>query len=444
VTDPTSETGTLELLQQFRQALGARQFDEAERWGEAVSQRDPGDEDVIAFLVARAIGRRDAAQALRLSQAAVRSRPESARLQFHLGTALAATGDHASALSAFQQARVRDPEMMVAALWQADEELALGREQDALRSRLQALALAERAGLLAPGKALVPAVRTRVEAAIAAVQAARRAAVDAALMPLRKGHGDAALARIDRALAKVHGEPAAAPNNPLQQPTLLWLPGLPDQAWFEREQFPFLRALEQATPQIREELLGVLADESEFSPYIDMPANAPAASIFQALNRAPDWSAYHLFRHGQRVEAHCQRCPQTVAVLESLPLMRIPEHSPEILFSVLKPHTHIPPHAGVINGRLTVHLPLIVPENCGALRAGDQQREWRVGECMIFDDSYIHEAWNDSDQTRVVLIMDVWNPYLSAPERDALATAIAAIGDFHRGHGAEDVTRESN
>jgi aspartate beta-hydroxylase len=444
VTDPQFEPGTEELLQQFRQALSARQFDQAERHGEILSQREPGNEDVIGFLVGRAVARQEAAEALRLCEAAVQSRPDSARLRFHLGTTLEAMHDQEAALTAFRQARERDPELMVAALWQADQELALGRDEEALRSQMQALMLAERSGRLAGGTGLIPPVRERVDRAVAAVQIARRAAVDLALAPLRETQGDSALSRIDRALARIHGQPAPAPTNPLQQPTLLWLPDLPDQAWFEREQFPFLRALEQATAQIREELLGVLADESELSPYIDMPANAPAAGIFHALNHSPNWSAYHLFRHGQRVEEHCRRCPKTVALLETLPLMRIPEHSPEILFSVLKPKTHIPPHTGVINGRLTVHLPLIVPENCGALRAGDEQRQWRVGECLIFDDSFVHEAWNESAQTRVVLILDAWNPYLSDAERQGLATAIAAVGAFHRRYGAEDITHESN
>ena len=442
MTDSQLEPALPELLRQFQHALNARQFDLADRVGEMIAAREPGNEDVVGFLVDRAIGRRDHAYALRICQAAVQSRSGSARLHFQLGTTLQATGDREAALAAFRQARECDPELMVAALWQADQELALGRNDDALRSQMQALALAERSGRLARGTTLAPPVRERIERAVAAVQAERRSAVNLALAPLREVHGDTALSRIDRALARLHGESVPGPSNPLQQPTLLWVPDLPDQAWFEREQFPFLRALEQATTEIRNELLRVLADDSDFSPYIDMPSNAPAATIFHALNRSSNWSAYHLFRHGERVEEHCRRCPATVALLESLPLLRIPEHSPEILFSLLKPHTRIPPHAGVINGRLTVHLPLIVPQNCGALRAGGEARGWREGECLIFDDSYLHEAWNDSEQTRVVLILDAWNPYLSEAEREALALAVAAIGTFHRSHGAEDITRE--
>jgi aspartate beta-hydroxylase len=309
-----------------------------------------------------------------------------------------------------------------------------------LRSQLQALNLAERSGLLARIDTLAPPLRARVDRAMANVQHARRDAIEPALAALRHSAGTDAIARIDRALARLYGESTVGPTHPLQQPSLLFVPGLPDQAWFERTQFPFLATLEAATDTIREELLGILADENDLDAYVDMPDTAPAAVMWKGLNRSPAWSAYHLYRHGERVDAHCARCPKTAALLESLPLMRIPGHAPEILFSVLKPHTHIPPHTGVINGRLTVHLPLIVPENCGALCAGDEQRPWRIGECLVFDDSFVHEAWNDSEQTRVVLILDAWNPHLSSAEREALATAIAELGFFNRRYGTEPHT----
>jgi aspartate beta-hydroxylase len=61
----------------------------------------------------------------------------------------------------------------------------------------------------------------------------------------------------------------------------------------------------------------------------------------------------------------------------------------------------------------------------------------------VFDDSYVHEAWNRSEHTRVVLIFDVWNPDLAIVEREALAAGIAAIGDFHRRHGGADPMREA-
>jgi aspartate beta-hydroxylase len=98
---------------------------------------------------------------------------------------------------------------------------------------------------------------------------------------------------------------------------------------------------------------------------------------------------------------------------------------------VLAPGTHILPHHGVTNARVVTHLPLIVPEAC-ALRAGGEEHAWQEGRCITFDDTFEHEAWNRSEQTRVVLIIDNWNPHLSAVERNAVADLIEAIGDFNR------------
>ena len=435
---------TPELLALMQQALAARDVDGAERIAEIISVREPAQEDAVGFLVARALARDQTLRALSVARGAVHARPDSARLQFHFGLALFAAGDHAVALQAFQAAHACDPTLLAALLWQADCERALGHHSGALRCQLKALNLAEHSGLIPRIATLAPPIRERIERAIVDVQNARRHAIEPALAPLRDTCGAASIARIDRAIARLYGETAPQPTHPLQQPSLLFVPDLPDQAWFEREQFPFLAALEAATDTIREELLDVLADETDLAPYVDMPDAAPAAEMWRELNRSPAWSGYHLYRHGERVDAHCARCPKTAVLLESLPLMRIQDHAPEILFSVLKPHTHIPPHTGVINGRLTVHLPLIVPENCGALRAGDEQRPWRIGECLIFDDSFVHEAWNDSDATRVVLILDTWNPHLTDPERSALSAAIAELGEFHRRYGGDDVTREND
>lgn len=99
------------------------------------------------------------------------------------------------------------------------------------------------------------------------------------------------------------------------------------------------------------------------------------------------------------------------------------------MFSVLAPHTHIPPHHGETNARLVVHLPLIVPEKC-TYRVGFEHRRWAVGETLIFDDSIEHEARNDSDELRVVLIFDVWNPLLSPGDRDMVKRLSAAKRQF--------------
>ncbi|HTD28318.1 MAG TPA: hypothetical protein VK660_02920, partial [Xanthomonadaceae bacterium] len=299
--------GTPELLARLQQALAIRDFDGAERLAEVISVREPDQEDAVGFLVGRALARGDHLRALTVARTGVRRRPDSARLQFQFGLALAAIDNHESALEAFQLARERDPALLAAPLWQADCEHALGRDDDALRSQMRALHLAERIGVLARIDTLAPPMRSRVERAITDVQRARRSAIEPALAPLRNAAGSEGILRIDRALARVYGEPAPKSVNPLQQPSLLFVPDLPDQAWFERSEFPYLAALEAATDMIREELLGVLADDSDLAPYVDMPDTAPAAAMWRDLNRSPAWSGYHLYRHGERVDAHCAR-----------------------------------------------------------------------------------------------------------------------------------------
>ena len=115
-----------------------------------------------------------------------------------------------------------------------------------------------------------------------------------------------------------------------------------------------------------------------------------------------------------------------------MPRAYIPGRAPSAFFSLLKPHSHIPAHTGVTNTRAIIHLPLIVPPAC-SFRVGGETREWREGVAFAFDDTIDHEAWNGSDDLRVVLIFDVWNPHLSLEEQQLLkqfyATADASKAD---------------
>ena len=104
--------------------------------------------------------------------------------------------------------------------------------------------------------------------------------------------------------------------------------------------------------------------------------------------------------------------------------------STPLLFSILDAGTVIPPHTGVTNTRLTVHLPLIIPPNC-AFRVGSETREWIPGKAWVFDDTIEHEAWNRSDMPRAVLIFDIWNPYLSEAERDLIRAATEVFGTYY-------------
>ena len=196
-------------------------------------------------------------------------------------------------------------------------------------------------------------------------------------------------------------------------------PFLPADEFFDRGHFPWLERLEAATPAIRDELKAILASaDPGLAPYIDMPPGTPR-NLWSDLDRSPDWSVLHLWRDGVRIDAVCERAPRTAELVESLPLANIPGRAPAVFFSILRAGKTIPPHTGVTNIRSIVHLPLIVPENCG-FRVGSETREWREGEAFVFDDTIEHEAWNRSDQDRMLLILDCWNPHLSEDEREII------------------------
>ena len=134
------------------------------------------------------------------------------------------------------------------------------------------------------------------------------------------------------------------------------------------------------------------------------------------------WSSVQLWRDGEPVPDLVRRCPKTYEALKLVPQPHFSKRNPSapaVIFSVLGAGARIPPHTGSTNVRLICHLPLVVPPNCH-LRVGNEIRDWERGKLLIFDDTIEHEARNDSDQDRAVLIFDIWRPDLSEEERSAV------------------------
>jgi aspartate beta-hydroxylase len=158
-----------------------------------------------------------------------------------------------------------------------------------------------------------------------------------------------------------------------------------------------------------------------------LPPGPKPANYLGGAAAQPAWDAFFFYRHAKRYDEHHARAPVTSALLESIELCRVRHQAPEILFSVLRPQSTIMPHYGVTNTRLVFHLPLLVPPDC-ALNVVDRgTHAWREGEPMMFDDTYLHEAWNRSDHVRVILLMDCWNPHLSDAEKHAVRLLVEAI-----------------
>jgi len=214
----------------------------------------------------------------------------------------------------------------------------------------------------------------------------------------------------------------------LQQPTRYYFPGLPQIQFYDTAGFDWVPGLEAKTADIQRELHGVLADHQAFRPYLERVDSQPNVKS-HALVGNDDWSAFYLWKDGHRVEENCARCPVTAAAFESIPLDHLPDQAPSVLFSLLKPGAHIPPHHGLINTRLVCHLPVLVPGPAW-LRVGSETYRWQEGKVCIFDDSIEHEAKNEASETRVVLLFDIWRPELSMREREEIAKFLGAISTY--------------
>lgn len=206
-------------------------------------------------------------------------------------------------------------------------------------------------------------------------------------------------------------------------PTEYHFPNLPEREFHPRRLFPWIEQLEAQTDVIAAELEAVMrAERAELVPYIQYSEHRPLDQ-WRDLNQNRDWTAIHLLQNGSRVESNAVHCPRTMDILKSCDQPDVKSASPNAMFSLLAPKTAIPAHVGVSNTRLVCHLPLVVPAGCW-FRVGEETRFWERGKAFVFDDTIEHEALNPSDELRIVFIFDVWNPELSAVEREGVAALI--------------------
>lgn len=213
-----------------------------------------------------------------------------------------------------------------------------------------------------------------------------------------------------------------------QQPDKFYFPELPQIQFYDPSQFTWTKDLIEQTDSILAELEAVLSGTEAFEAYV--PASSQTPHLHQsALTGNKDWGAFHLIKDGIRIENNIAKCPATMNALSLAPQPNINGKSPIALFSRLTAGTHIPPHTGLMNARIICHLPLILPDNCH-LRVGNQTRQWRMGEMLIFDDSIEHEARNQSASDRIILLFDIWRPELSEDERGFISAIFDGIEEY--------------
>jgi aspartate beta-hydroxylase len=421
-TDTTSVT---ELIDAADRAAAAGQMAQAQALLAQAQRLNPSHARVHSAFGLLALRSGDAAGASRHFDAAVRTEPRSALLWLHVALGARAQGDHPAELAALDRALALDPRFHPALLQKATLLERQGNTRMAARAFDAFLQCV-------PPRAQQPApLREAVERAEKAVEADRialehrireRLAADAPATAF----GDRAEHCLDILLGRRRVYSS--------QPTFMHFPHLPAIEFFDRKEFPWLDAFEASTPEIRAELEQVLGDRDiaqELVPYVDYE-DAQPLDQWRGLNRSRQWSAYYLIKNGIRINDHLARCPKTAALLAGAPLADVPGEAPTAFFSLLAPRTRIPPHTGVSNTRLVVHVPLTVPPGCG-FRVGSETRQWEPGRAWVFDDTIEHEAWNDSDEPRAILLIDTWNPHLSAAERAWVRAATAAVSEYRAG-----------
>ena len=372
--------------------------------------------DTIEQAADRAAAAGDFTTARSMLERAVEADGSSHELWMKLSAMRKASGDLNGAMAALDHGLAIRPLDFSALLYRAMLLESLGNPQ-AAEAFGQALAVAPpEEEVPGPVRQTLNHARSRWSAYQSAQEEQLTRAVPADLDPEARARAGRFISNISRRTRHFH-----------QEPTHFHYPGLPEIEFHERSAFPQLGMLEAAAADIRAEFDALIeAEAAEMVPYIQYPERVPLRQ-WKELNKSDKWTAIHLLRNGERIEQNARHCPRTIAILAELDQPVVPGASPNAMFSLLAPRTRIPPHTGVANTRLVCHLPLVVPPNCG-FRVGAATREWHVGEAFVFDDTIEHEAWNESDELRVVFICDLWAPALSDCERRAVTAVIAATG----------------
>lgn len=175
---------------------------------------------------------------------------------------------------------------------------------------------------------------------------------------------------------------------------------LGDRPVFDPSAFAWVERVEAATPLIRSELAEILREPRRIPEFRDVSKDQAH------LTAAGNWRTFFFYAYGHRADGNCARCPITSRIVASIPGMQT------AFFSILAPRARIAPHRGPHAGLLRYHLGLVVPsvdDRCG-IRVHDQILRWRVGRSLVFDDTYEHEAWNETDGVRAVLFVDFERP----------------------------------
>lgn len=419
-----------EVLAYARTLLADSQVISAELALRPLVERHPDCIDAWLMLADIAEQRGDEARTRECIAQATAHAPQNESLGLHIAQLQLRAGNLLDAIDTLIGLIEGLPKSFMAWFMLGDAFALAGRAELALRARYQGLSRGQDAGFLM-GMSSTPApLQPVIKQLIAEINEQHSLLINDGLERMRNLVGPAEMKRVEHAIAVYMGQRQDAPTNANQAPKFLFFPGLPEGPYHDPYLHPWAARLDEAFGDIRAEAIDVLQQEDGLENFLSFKPGQSKAGYLGGEGRNPSWDAFFFYRHGELYDANHARCPKTSAALRGIELCEVAGQAPEICFSVLQPGTHIMPHHGVTNTRLVMHLPLIVPPSCALNVFGGGEHAWREGELMMFDDTFKHEAWNKSDQTRVILLMDCWNPYLTSAERVATRHLVELISDF--------------
>lgn len=228
---------------------------------------------------------------------------------------------------------------------------------------------------------------------------------------IRARYGAASLRRVEDMMGA-----SRVSRHPLQQQAKYVMPGMTSKPWHDPYEYedllPIVRGLEALQPTFKAEIHRAI-ESSKLPNYAHYKVNQDT------------WKALYLFRNGAPVAESENLVPATFRFMKETigdwlcPLL-------EMHYSILAPGAIIPPHCDFWNFTINLHLAVDIPENCG-IRVANIERTWTEGKCLLFDYSYLHDAWNRSQQRRICLLMDLWNPEVTPAEREGLVLLMMEI-----------------
>jgi aspartate beta-hydroxylase len=419
--DGTLEARLADMLDQAITVHDEGELDQAETLYRHILAIHPEHAGALCYLglLQAQHGRSD--DAVHLLRGALASDPQLAEAHHHLGVVLQGLGHAAEALDHLDQALVIAPDFVDARCSRASALNWLGRREEAIAQFERVLAEAPETAVAELGLAAALEAAGREHEAF--VHYRNAASLDPQYVEA-----------LDRALSAFAGRHPVESQVGMQRlngfiksmllnydnPRMNTYPGLTKCAFHDPQLFPVTRALEAAFDPICSEIAGLA--EAAFSPELE-----------SHLMESGAWDVFMFYERGRKNAQNCSQCPTIARIIDSHNTLRT--QAGVLYVSKLVPQSHIRAHRGPTNIRMRCHLGVRIPDGDCAIRVGEEVRRWRAGECLVFDDSLEHEAWNRTAEARIVLIVDVWHPELTPAE-------IAFLEGLHRfgAHQAESLS----